>query len=79
MPTAYSACAMPLGYLGDKVTWVKFQYLANSLNSSLMKHVALSLTRVMGIPVSQKMVLKVVITEVAASEGKRHSNIANEK
>ena len=32
----------------------------------------------MGTPVSQKMVLKVVITEGTASEDSGHSNIANE-
>ena len=72
MPTAFSACALPLGYLGDDVICVKFQLLANSLKSSFMKHVALSVIKVMGTAVSEKMVLKAVITEFAGSEGNQY-------
>ena len=64
----------PWGYLGEEVTCVKFQFLANSENSSLVKHNALSVIRVRGIPVLLNMVLKAVMTEAIVKEGRRHSN-----
>ena len=69
IPTAFSAWAFPLGYLGDDMYMcVKFQDLENSSKSSLMKQVALSVTKVMGTPESEKIVLNTVITEFAASD-----------
>ena len=78
MPTAHSTCALPLGYLGDEVIWLKFQDLTKSENSSLMKHKALSVTRVNGIPEPLKMVLKAVMTELIDTEGNGCSNTVNE-
>ena len=78
MPMACSAWALPLGYLGDEVIWLKFQDLAKSENSSLVKHKALSVTKVSGIPVSLNMVLKAVMTELVDTEGNGCSNTVNE-
>ena len=60
------------------VIWVKFQDFAKFSNSSLVKHKALSVTKVRGIPVSLKMVLKAVITEVVFNQGNGYSNTVNE-
>ena len=68
--TAFSACAFPLGYLGDDVECSKFHFLLNCLNSSDTKYLALSVFNLLGIPVSAKIVLKtrIILAEVKTWE-----------
>ena len=69
--TAFSACAFPLGYLGDDIECLKFHLLLNCSNSSDTKYLALSVINLLGIPVSAKIILKarIILAEVRLGSG----------
>ena len=69
--TAFSACAFPLGYLGDDVECSKFHLLLNCSNSSDTKYLTLSAINLLEIPVSAKIVLKArtILAEVRLGSG----------